>query len=117
MLETQVSIMAIRILKLDCRIVDHALRPARIIVSHAGRHDSSRFLQITLHGPQGVRGYGEGAITALWSGETADSARMLIEQLLAPAILNKSFEHPREALALIDACLYANSFAKSALDT
>ena len=109
--------VSIRIQSVGTRIVDHALRPERIIVSHAGRHDRSRFLEVTLHGPAGMRGYGEAAVTALWSGETAETAQWTIEHLFAPALVGCGFAHPREALAALDAVAYGLPFTKSAVDT
>jgi muconate cycloisomerase len=97
-------------------VEDHALRRDRLIRSPAGVHDSSRFLTVTVEDESGAFGYGEAATTALWSGETAETARELVENVFAPRLLHKTFQHPREALALMDAAAYANPFTKSALD-
>jgi len=109
--------MSFRVQKLETRIVDHRLRADRVIVSHAGRHDSSRFLIVTAHGNGGARGYGEAATTPLWSGETAETARCAIEHLFMPRLAGHAFDHPREALALMEQSAYGNAFAKSAIDT
>ena len=109
--------MSIRIRRIDTRVVEHRLRPERIIRSHAGLHDRSRFLIVTVHGEAGLRGYAEAATTALWSGETAETAGTIIQSLFAPKLIGASFDHPREALALMDAQACANPFAKSAVDT
>ena len=53
----------------------------------------------------------------LWSGESAESAVALIEQLFAPALVGQSFAHPREPLAVLDRLCYGDPFTKSALDT
>ncbi len=109
--------MSIRIRSIDTRIVNHALRPERVIVSHAGRHDTSRFLNVTVHGDEGLRGYGEAATTPLWSGETAGSAQCIVRELLAPRLIGHTFEHPAEALARLDAATVGNAFGKGALET
>lgn len=106
-----------RIARLHTCIEEHALRADRIVVSPAGRHDQSRFVSVMVQDEDGVRGYGEAATTALWSGETAETAQWVMENLLKPLLMNRTFEHPREALQIMDAALYNNSFAKSALDT
>ncbi len=105
-----------RIIRFQTRIVEHALRPDRIVVSPAGRHDQSRFLEVMIESKDGARGFGEAATTALWSGETAETAQWIVENLFAPLLLNRDFEHPRGALKVMDAAAYANPFAKSAID-
>jgi muconate cycloisomerase len=109
--------MGIHIGAIRTRIVEHALRPARTIVSAAGRHDSSRFLMVSVLDCDGTTGYGEAATTPLWSGETADAAQAIVEGLFAPQLVGNHFDHPREALAVLDRLSVGNSFAKSALDT
>jgi len=105
-----------RIVRLKTRIVEHALRPDRIVISPAGRHDQSRFLEVMIESQSGARGFGEAAPTALWSGETAETAQWIVENLFAPLLLNRDFEHPRDALKAMDVAAYANPFAKSAVD-
>jgi muconate cycloisomerase len=106
----------LRLQRIHSLIEDHALRPDRIVRSPAGVHDTSRFLTVAVQDESGAWGFGEAATTAQWSGETAESARHLVENVFAPRLRNKTFDHPREALALLDAAAYANPFAKSALD-
>jgi L-alanine-DL-glutamate epimerase-like enolase superfamily enzyme len=109
--------MSFRIASIQTRIVEYPLRPERVIVSAAGRHDRSRFLIVEVRDPDGVGGYGEAAITTLWSGESAETAQWMVERCFAPALVGHSFDHPREALALMDLAAYGNPFAKSAVDT
>lgn len=99
------------------QIVDYALRRDRIVKSAAGVHDTSRFLSVMVEDTSGARGYGEAALTALWSGETAQTAQWVIENLFAPVLLKRDFNHPREALAVMDATIYGSPFTKSAVDT
>lgn len=109
--------MSFRITSITTRIVDHPLIASRIVISPAGRHESSRFLAIMVHDEIGACGYGEAATTALWSGETAETARSLVEELFAPKLRGHSFEHPSEVLALLDGMAYGAPFTKSALET
>jgi muconate cycloisomerase len=106
-----------KIKSIQTRIVEHALRCDRIVVSPAGRHDQSRFLEVMIEDETSARGFGEAATTALWSGETAETAQWIIQNLFAPVLLNCTFDHPREALQKMDVAAYANPFAKSAVDT
>src|SRR3990167_1117576 len=109
--------MSIHIRRVENRVLEHPLRPELVVLSSAGRHDVSRFLIVTLHGKDGARGFGEAATMPLWSGESAETAEWMIQKMFAPILLKKSFDHPREALALMDQAVYANPFAKSAVDT
>jgi muconate cycloisomerase len=74
-------------------------------------------LTVIVHGISGLCGYGEAATTPLWSGETAETARWMVENLFAPRLLGRTFEHPREALAIMDQAAHGNPFAKASLDT
>ena len=91
--------MTIRIERVLTRIVNHKLKPDRVVISHAGKHDQSAFLQVTLIDADGQRGYAEAATTALWSGESAEVAQCVVEKLLAPKIIGATIHHPREAQA------------------
>jgi L-alanine-DL-glutamate epimerase-like enolase superfamily enzyme len=70
-----------------------------------------------VNGASGERGYGEAATTALWSGETAETAQWVIENLFAPQLAGHTFDHPGEALAIMDRATHGNPFAKAAIDT
>lgn len=109
--------MAIRIERVTTRIVNHKLKADRVVISHAGKHDQSVFLQVTLIDQDGRKGFGEAATTPLWSGESAQVAQCVVETLLAPKIIGAAIEHPQEAQALVDSMLVYNSFARSAVDT
>jgi len=53
--------MEFRIERIETRVGDHALRKERVIVSHAGAHDASRFLTVIVHGDGGARREAPGA--------------------------------------------------------
>jgi muconate cycloisomerase len=109
--------MSIRIERIETRIIDHPLREERTVISHAGRHDTSRFMYVTIYGADGSVGLGEAATTALWSGETAETAEWMVRHLFGPLLIGHTFDHPRECLARMDAAAFNNPFAKSAVDT
>src|SRR5687768_12334923 len=108
--------MSIRIEAIATRVVEHPLRQDRVIVSPLGKQDRSRFLVVRVEGSSGLRGFGEAATTPVWSGETAEGARLAIESVLAPLLVGRAFEHPREALAVMDRVMFGNPFAKAAID-
>lgn len=108
---------SLRIQRIETTIIDHRLRTDRIIVSPAGRHDTSRFLLVKVFDSDGACGYGEAATTPLWSGEMAETGQWMIEHLFAPRLVGHSFDHPADALTIMDAAAYAHPFTKSAIDT
>ncbi|MCX5661303.1 MAG: chloromuconate cycloisomerase [Planctomycetota bacterium] len=109
--------MPIRIASIDCRVVEHPLRPERLVRSALGLHDRSQFLIVRVTDADGREGWGEAATTPLWSGESAQTALWAVQALFAPRVIGAALDHPREALALMDGTTVANPFAKSALDT
>jgi muconate cycloisomerase len=86
------------------------------IVSSLGRHTSSRYVTVTLRDADGLCGYGEATTAPIWSGESAETARWMIETVLAPLVVGAHFDHPSQAIVLMDRTLHANSFSKSAVD-
>lgn len=101
---------------IEARVVDYPVRQRGAIVSSLGRHTTSRYLVVTVRGRDGGVGYGEATTAPIWSGESAETAKWMIESFLGPLIVGHTFEHPTEALAIMDRHLHANSFAKAAID-
>ena len=108
--------MSFSVSRIEARIVDHAVRQNGAIVSSLGRHVSSRYLTVTVWGDDGVCGYGEGTTAPIWSGESAETAQWMIERFASPLIVGPTFDHPSEAVAIMDRHLHANSFGKAAID-
>jgi muconate cycloisomerase len=71
---------------------------------------------VTVTSIDGAVGYGEGTTAPIWSGESAETARWMIHEFMQPLIVGCRFDHPAEALAILDRHLYANSFGKAAVD-
>lgn len=101
---------------IEARIVDHAVRQEGAIVSSLGRHVASRYVVVTVRSTDGAVGYGEGTTAPIWSGESAETARWMIEQFMRPLLVGHRLEHPCEAVAILDRHLHANSFGKAAVD-
>lgn len=101
---------------IEARIVDHAVRQEGAIVSSLGRHVASRYVVVTARSADGGSGYGEGTTAPIWSGESAETARWMIQEFMQPLIVGHRFDHPAEALAVLDRHLYGNSFGKAAVD-
>lgn len=101
---------------IEARIVDHPVRQVGAIVSSLGRHVASRYVVVTVRSTDGAIGYGEGTTAPIWSGESAETARWMIEEFMRPLLVGNRLDHPGEAVAILDRHLYANSFGKAAVD-
>lgn len=108
--------MRISIRRIAARVVDHPVRQDGAIVSSLGRHTASHYAAVVLELTDGHVGHGEAATAPVWSGEAAETAAWMIEHQIAPKLVGASFDHPAEALALLDRQIHANPFAKSAVD-
>jgi muconate cycloisomerase len=108
--------MSLIVRRIDARVVDYPVRSDGAIISFLGRHEASHYVRVTVTGDDGLRGYGEAATAAVWSGETAETAVWMIENLMAPAIVGATFDHPSEPLGLLDRLIHGNGFAKAAID-
>lgn len=108
--------MNFRVQRIEARIVDHPVRSEGAIISFLGRHEASRYVTVIVTGDNGLRGFGEAATAPVWSGETAETAKQLVDSVIAPLVVGARFGHPAEALTVIDRHLSANSFAKAAVD-
>lgn len=109
--------MSFQIKEIKTVIESHRLREDRIIVSAAGRHAESVYLTLSVADCDGHVGYGEAAITPIWSGETALGAKNLVDRFLVPLLIGATFDRPDEGIALIDRAIVGCPFAKSAVDT
>ena len=108
--------MSLTIRKIEARIVDHPVRQDGAILSSLGRHEASRYVTVTITGDDGTRGFGEATTAPVWSGETAETSKWLLDHHLGPRLTDRTFGHPAEAVGLMDRCLHGNPFTKAAVD-
>jgi L-alanine-DL-glutamate epimerase-like enolase superfamily enzyme len=108
--------VSLTIRSIEARIVDHPVRQDGAILSSLGRHEASRYVTVTLTGEDGTRGFGEATTAPVWSGETAETAAWMLDRYIAPRIVGVRFEHPADAVVILDRWLHANSFTKAAVD-
>jgi len=108
--------MSLIVRKLEARVVDYPVRQDGAIISFLGRHRASHYVTVTVTDVDERHGYGEAATAPVWSGETAETAAWMLEHFIARRIVGARFEHPAEALAILDREVHANPFAKAALD-
>ena len=109
--------MPIQLASLQCRTVRYPINEHRLVFSCAGRHNLSEYLVVVAEDSSGARGYGEAATVTVWSGETAQTGKSLLEAVLAPALVGPAFDHPSEMCDVMDQVLVGNSFLKGAVDT
>jgi len=78
-----------------------------------------RSLVVVLHDSDGHTGYGESPPFELpfYSGETIASARDLLERVLLPRVVGRSFERPEEVDAVLLPGIRGNPFARAGLET
>jgi muconate cycloisomerase len=109
-------LMSFTLREIDARIVDYPVRQRGAIVSSLGRHAASRYLVVSVACQDGGCGYAEATTAPIWSGESAETAKWMIDAFIAPLVVGCTFDHPSEAIAILDRRLHANSFAKAAVD-
>jgi len=109
--------MAIRISGIEGTIIDHPLRPERLIRNYLGTQDECRFLLVRMTDSDGCTGWGEAATVLLWSGEAAATGKWLVDEVFAKRLVGATFDHPREVQTELDRLTYGNPFTVSAVDT
>ena len=109
--------MSFQVDRIESRIVEYPLRQERIITTHLGRHDKSRYLVVTVADDEGHCGFGEATTVLMWSGEAAETAQWILENTIVPRLLGHRFDHPKEPLQLLDNTVYGHPFLKASLDT
>ncbi|WP_406698762.1 enolase C-terminal domain-like protein [Singulisphaera sp. Ch08] len=108
--------MSLLVRRITAKVVDHPVRSKGAIVSFLGRHEASHYVTLTVTGDDGQHGYAEAATAPIWSGEAAETAVWMLENYIAPQLVGARFDHPSEAVAILDRSLHGNSFIKSAVD-
>jgi len=108
--------MSLLVRRIDAKVVDYPVRSQGAILSFLGRHEASHYVALTVTGEDGVCGFAEAATAPIWSGESAETAVWMAEHFIAPLLVGNRYDHPSEALAVLDRALHANSFIKSAVD-
>jgi L-alanine-DL-glutamate epimerase-like enolase superfamily enzyme len=92
------------------------VNPKLAIVSAAGAHPESHYLAITVQTDEGLVGYGEATVAPGWSGESQGTALVLIQQMLAHALIGSDPLQTNMLVDRIDRMLIGNPFTKAALE-
>lgn len=92
------------------------LKPERFMVSALGSHNVSEYLVLRILTDDGIEGAGEASITAIWSGETALGAKVIIDQLFTPQLIGLDPHDIEKIDSVMDSLAAGNWFAKSAIE-
>jgi muconate cycloisomerase len=92
------------------------VNPKLAIVSAAGTHPESHYLVITIQTDEGLAGYGEATVAPGWSGENQGTALVLIQQMLAKALIGADPMQTNMLVDRMDRMLIGNPFTKAALE-
>jgi O-succinylbenzoate synthase len=100
-------------------LYDLALPLSEPFIISGGTLSVRRSLVVVLHDDTGHVGYGESPPFELpfYSEETLDSARLLLQRVLIPRLLDREVESPEAVDALLRDGVRGNPFARAALET
>ncbi len=105
-----------KITKITTYPAEIAVRPEMAITSSRGTHRVSPYLIVRVDTDAGLSGVGEATTMPRWSGETCWTAKTIIEDYLAPSLLDADPEDIEGFDQIMDAELANNWFAKAALE-
>jgi muconate cycloisomerase len=106
----------LKIRSIETLTVEVPVRRELMITSSLGTHDVTRLTLLRLETEDGITGSGEATVTPIWSGESAWGAKEMIDRYLSPAVIGRRVDDIPGALAAMDALVFANPFAKAAIE-
>jgi L-alanine-DL-glutamate epimerase-like enolase superfamily enzyme len=104
------------ITRIETFAIEVPIRKEVMITSSLGTHSVTRPVLVRLETADGVVGVGEATVTPPWSGESAWGAAAMIDHYLAPEVLGRRVDDLAGALAAMDRAVWANPFAKAAIE-
>src|SRR5262245_29361009 len=107
-----------RITRIDTVPAQITVRPEMMITSSRGSHRVSPYLLVQVHTDEGLFGVGEATTMPRWSGETCWTAKTIIDQVLAPALVEQGID-PTDVATIdrvMDTECSRNWFAKAAIE-
>ncbi len=105
-----------KITRIESFAVEIPLKPERRMRSALGQHVVSRYIIVRVETDAGIGGVGEATVMERWSGETVWGAKALIDNVLAPLLMDFD-PHDIEGIDLrMDGACRHNWFAKSAIE-
>src|SRR5262245_20338313 len=107
-----------KIIRIETVPAQIPVRPELMITSSRGTHRVSPYLLVRVEADQGLAGVGEATTMPRWSGETCWTAKAIIDQVLAPDLIEFQID-PCEVASVdrtMDTACSRNWFAKSAIE-
>lgn len=105
-----------RITQVTAEPISGTLRQEIAIVSSLGAHIAGNYVLVKIQADNGLTGLGEATVTAVWSGETQRGTIALIEEVLAPLVVDADPFDIAWIERRIAKAAFANSFARSAVE-
>ncbi|PTD16809.1 muconate/chloromuconate family cycloisomerase [Sphingomonas fennica] len=108
---------ALRIRAVNTAIVDLPIRRAHQFAK--AKISTQAFLIVEIETEGGITGLGEGATPGgpWWSGDSIETMKVMVDTYLAPAIIGQSAGDITALHNLMNKAVFANQFAKAAIDT
>src|SRR6266851_8433745 len=104
------------IISLTAEPIYGRVKPDVAIISSLGAHVAGQYVLVRLTDDAGRVGLGEASVTSVWSGETQAGTIALIREVLAPLVLGSDPFDTEWISRRMERAVFANSFAKSALE-
>jgi muconate cycloisomerase len=106
-----------KITKVTTFRVSVPVRPSVAITSSLGSHRISDYCLVRIETDDGIIGAGEATVTAIWSGETGGTAKLLIDEVLGPAVIGADPRDIDDVLGRMEAVAFGLPFTKGAIET
>jgi muconate cycloisomerase len=92
------------------------VRPEIAIVSSLGEHIVGNYVLVRITDDAGRTGLGEASVTSIWSGETQTGTIALIQEELAPLVVDADPFDTAWIMRRLERAVFGNSFAKGAIE-
>jgi L-Ala-D/L-Glu epimerase len=99
-----------------CEPIAATVHPDLAIISSLGEHLRGHYVLVKITDDAGRTGLGEASVTSVWSGETQAGTIALVNEVLAPLLVGADPFDTEWLSRCVDRAVFANSFAKAALE-
>jgi len=106
----------LKIKKLTTFCLSVPIKSDRVITSTLGTHLNSDMVLVRVETTAGIDGVGEATVTPRWSGESWRAAQIIIDEVLAPQVIDADPRNPSDIDARMDAVCRHNWASKAAVE-
>lgn len=96
--------------------IDGKVHQEIAIISSLGAHLVGQYVLVRIGDATGRVGLGEASVTCIWSGETQAGVIALVNQEIKPILMGADPFDTEWIMRKLDRAIYANSFAKAAVE-